>query len=274
MISRCTSSGEAVPVKFTTFSDGSETVVLGNNNSLYEGPVTLSCDVEDCNRDIIRILLVKDALDRYGITSISLYIPYVPQARADRVFGDGMPLPIKLFCDMINTCNFEQVFIQDPHSDVTSALINNVTVMPQHLGLRDTLRNIRSSMPEFTLCAPDLGATKKIFDSVQMLKHEDYIQAIKIRDVLTGNIIKCDVIGEVVSGDILIVDDISDKGGSFIHLARKLKEMGASRVGLYITHAIFPDGLKTLEKDVDFIWAKNIIGNTINQETLLRFNER
>ena len=34
----------------------------------------------------------------------------------------------------------------------------------------------------------------------------------------------------------LIIDDISSYGGTFLHSARKLKELGASKVYLYITH--------------------------------------
>jgi len=260
-------------IKFITFSDGSETCEL--NDYRIEGDIRVTCIIEDCNRDLLRLGLVKDALDRLGtVSKVQLYLPYVPQARADRVFGHGMPLPIKLFCDILNSFGFDEVTISDPHSDVTPALINNVQVVSQTNCLLNKIPQIRNKMPEFTLVAPDLGSLKKIFDSVQMMKHEDYIQAIKIRDVSTGNIIKCDVINDDISGNVLIVDDISDGGTSFKFLAQKLKNKGAGKVGLFVTHGIFSKGLKELEKDIDFIWCSNIIGNYINGEDIWRFNER
>lgn len=42
--------------------------------------------------DIIKILIAKDALKRYGIKSIELIIPYLPYARQDRqcVIGESL----------------------------------------------------------------------------------------------------------------------------------------------------------------------------------------
>lgn len=258
-------------IQFTTFSDGSETCIV----EPVSDNITVQCRIEDSTRDLIRIGLVKDALDRLGNKNTKLTLPYVPQARADRVFSKGMPLPIKVFCGILNSFNFKSVTIFDPHSDVTSALINNVVVIKQEELLANKLPEIKKYMKDFILCAPDLGATKKIFDCVQLLGHEDYVQAIKIRDVTTGNIVKCDVIGDnFVGKDILIVDDLSDAAGSFIHLAKLLKLRGAGRVGLYITHGIFSKGLKPLEKDIDFIFCNGIVGNYINNEDIWRFNGR
>ena len=42
---------------------------------------------------------------------------------------------------------------------------------------------------------------------------------------------------ELIEGSrILIVDDICSKGGTFYHSAKKLKELGAKEVYLYISH--------------------------------------
>ena len=38
------------------------------------------------------------------------------------------------------------------------------------------------------------------------------------------------------SFDVLIVDDICSKGGTFYHSAKKLKALGAKNIYLYITH--------------------------------------
>lgn len=273
-------SGNSVAaVNFTTFSDGSETCTIGAiPECTKEGYVSVSVKVENCNTDLIRIGLVKDALERAYPNTVRAYLQldYVPQARADRVFGCGMPLPIKVFANIINSYNFNIVFISDPHSDVTPALINNVSVTSQNHKLSETHGLISRYMPEFTLCAPDLGATKKIFDSVQMLEHKTYVQAIKIRDVSTGNIIKCEIIDpdSVKGQSILIVDDIADGGASFKFLAQKLKAHGATKVGLYVTHGIFAKGLKELEDDIDYIFCPNIVCNYINETDILNFNQR
>lgn len=260
-------------VTFITFSDGSETCEIKNSHYFGE-KVHIQCFVENATRDILRLGLVKDALDRLGVREVKLTLPYIPQARADRVFCEGMALPIKVFTDILNSYDFSEVIVFDPHSDVAPALIKKVKVVSQTDLVVGMVSEIRKDLPNFTLCAPDLGATKKIFDTVQALGHEDYIQAVKIRDVKTGNIIKCELTVDKVEGNILIVDDISDGGASFKFLAKKLKERGANKVGLYITHSIFPHGLSSLEGFVDFIWTQSIVGNSINRESIWKFNER
>lgn len=267
-------------IKFITFSDGTETcklvgsAVFGSHGSA--DVVTgkhIQIKIEDCTRDILRLGLVKDALDRLGVKEVKLTLGYIPQARADRVFEKGNPLPIKVFSDILNSYNFTKVYVYDPHSDVSTALINNVEVISQAGMLRNELKIINKYMRNFTLVAPDLGAAKKIFDTVKVLKVKDYVQGIKIRDVTTGNIIKCDIDKEVLSGNMLIVDDIADGGASFTHIAKILKERGAENVGLFVTHGIFAKGLDVLKQDIDFIFCPNIVGSYITQKDIMEFND-
>lgn len=262
-------------IKWITFSDGTETckVTLQHGHpAACDGRI--QCTVVDGTRDLIRLGLVKDALDRLGVREVRLTLDYMPQARADRVFEAGNPLPIKVFCNILNSYKFSEVLISDPHSDVTSALIDNVVVQTQGTSLIQYIPRIKEALPDFSLCAPDLGATKKTFDIMQQLGHTSFVQAIKVRDVTTGSIVKCDVVGTSVSGNVLIVDDISDGGASFKFLSQKLKDLGADKVGLYVTHGIFSQGLSGLEKDIDFIWCSGLVGSYINNEDIWRFNER
>ena len=39
-----------------------------------------------------------------------------------------------------------------------------------------------------------------------------------------------------VKANVIIIDDISSRGGTFYHSAKKLKELGANKIYLYITH--------------------------------------
>lgn len=64
-----------------------------------------------------------------------------------------------------------------------------------------------------------------------------YAFGIKKRDWSTGQIMGLDVAGENISGKtILIVDDISSRGGTFYFSARKLKELDAADIYLYVSH--------------------------------------
>jgi ribose-phosphate pyrophosphokinase len=259
-------------INFTSFSDGTETCKILQKGSMVGSHIQVN--IENGTRDIIRICLVKDALSRMGIDKVKLTVGYFPQARADRVFDTGNPLPVKVFTDIINSCNFEKVYIYDPHSDVLPALLNNVHVIQQAFLVKDMLPYIKRYLPDFTLCAPDLGSTKKIFDLVMLLGLNDYIQGIKIRNVKNGDIVKSSIDKETIFGSILIVDDIADGGASFTHLAKTLKERGATRVGLYVTHGIFSKGLDCFSDSVDYIFCQNIVGNYITDKDLSKFNSK
>lgn len=264
-------------IKWTTFSDGTETCKITperiqGSHGYVEREISnkIQVHIQDGTRDLIRIGLVKDALDRLGIKNVTLTLMYMPQARADRVFEKGMPLPIKVFADILNSFGFDKVYLFDPHSDVTPALINNVEVITQ----QRLVYNLKiDSGTKFTLCAPDLGATKKTFDAAKALGHDKFYQAIKVRDVTTGDIVACDLVEKEVSGRVLIIDDISDGGASFKHLAKLLKERGASQVDLYVTHGIFSKGLEVMKPEIDNIFVENIVGNFINVTDIWQFNE-
>ena len=71
------------------------------------------------------------------------------------------------------------------------------------------------------------------------LVNEPYAFGIKKRNWETGTIEGLDVAGAVdlIKGkDILIVDDICSRGGTFLHSAKKLKELGANDIYLYVSH--------------------------------------
>ena len=65
-----------------------------------------------------------------------------------------------------------------------------------------------------------------------------YAFGIKKRDWKTGKILGLDLMNkEVVEGkDVIIIDDICSRGGTFYHTAKALKEAGAKNVYLFVTH--------------------------------------
>lgn len=258
-------------VKIITFSDG------GENLQLPDGlckDLRVVIDVEDCSRDLFRLALVKDALSAEGINKVPLTMLYTPNARADRRFTKGSAHPLKVFSTLLNSLNFSEVIIADPHSDVTTALIDNVRVISQTECFNMKLPEIKKVTDDFILCAPDLGAAKKVFDTVKSLGHTDYIQAVKIRDVVTGNIVKCDVqCGDLEGKDVVIVDDLSDGGASFKFLAEKLLTKNCGKIILYTTHGIYSKGLDVLKGYIDYIFCYNLMELYTTQQDINNFNK-
>lgn len=206
--------------------------------------------------DLIELLMATAALRSFfGECPISLAMPYVPYARQDRVMSDGEALSIKVLARLINSQNYEEVVICDPHSDVTTALINNVRVIEQWQYLGEI---IRPKLKHFVLVAPDGGALKKVIKAGKKYSEEiaGIVRADKTRDVVTGAITDTIVYSEHI-GDLsfLILDDICDGGRTFNDLAAKLKPLTNGQIHLFVTHGIFAYGFDKLRENIDRIWV-------------------
>ena len=102
------------------FSGGETQAMFHNPSTSDEGNVVeLFALIRD--GDIIPLALVVDAIRR-EIKSpiINLHLPYLPYARQDRVMNKGESLAIKVYCDFINSLNFNSIKVDDCHSDVTA----------------------------------------------------------------------------------------------------------------------------------------------------------
>ena len=162
---------------------------------------------------------------------VNLYMPYIPNARMDRPDNGKRVFTLKYFAEIINSLNFGTVTVLDPHSTVSIALIDKLEVIGPKKYLDIVLSKISTS--NLLMYYPDEGAMKRYSKLVKM----PYAFGVKVRDFMTSTIERYDIEGESVEGkDILIVDDICSKGGTFCYAAKNLKERGARDIYLYVTH--------------------------------------
>ena len=116
-------------VDFITFSDGCENCKIPDLSNAQHISVVVH-NVEDCNRDILRLALVRDAINRQTEMPVNLYLGYLPQARADRVFEKGMAHPSHVFNNILNTMGWGTISINDPHSEASTVNLKNVKCTP------------------------------------------------------------------------------------------------------------------------------------------------
>lgn len=195
--------------------------------------------------DVLLALLVKNTLDYLEFEHVELHISYLLAARMDRVMLDGEPFSLKVVAAMINQAQFKKVLIFDPHSEVSTALIERSYAVTNHLFVRDALNDYAGNHPGEAPClvSPDAGALKKIHKLAQFLGIEDVVECMKERDVRTGALTNFKAITEGLHGQTcFIVDDICDGGGTFAGTAKILKEKGAAKVVLIVSHGIFSRG--------------------------------
>ena len=192
--------------------------------------------------------LVNHIRDHKEDAYIELVLPYVPNARQDRVKSDEDIFTLKYFCQFINSLKFNKVRVQDVHSNVSLALLDRVhdygINYPLHKALtkivfaetNDVMHESREECyKNLVVFFPDEGAMKRYSSAVTEFP---IAFGIKNRDWKTGQIKGLDLMnGEAVKGkNVLIIDDICSRGGTFYHSAKALKEAGAANIYLYVTH--------------------------------------
>lgn len=238
-----------------TFAGGEPHIKIDPNFDTAQ-PLTITHRLNSFN-DLGLLLLAVDALRRMGCERIRLFVPYLPAARQDRVMVAGEPLSVKVYTDILNSLRLEKITIFDPHSEVAPALLDRCEVIPNHIFIKKVVETFEKAP---ILISPDGGALKKIYKLAESLGGPEVVECGKTRDVKTGKLSGFKVHVENLAGrDCLIVDDICDGGGTFIGLATALKEKGAGRLFLAVSHGIFSKGLGELERHFERVFATDSI---------------
>lgn len=177
--------------------------------------------------------LVDNIRQRYPNYAIDLKLFYIPHARMDRQKSALDVFTLKTFANIINSMGFRMVHVFDPHSYVSEALINHIDILTPQDHINAAMRLIND--PNLMLFYPDEGAMKRYSGMIKA----PYCFGTKNRDWATGKIISLNVNGQsqnISGNNVLIVDDICSRGGTFLHSAKKLKELGANKIYLYVSH--------------------------------------
>lgn len=217
------------------------------------------CRIQNSD-DLMKLCLFTDAYKRnFGVLFPELILPYIPYARQDRVAANGEALSIKVFANILNSLGYKRVTVLDPHSDVSTALIDNIFVVPQNMVFRNVLLNLLDENKRIDLISPDAGALKKVYKLTNIgpktISKNIRIGA-KHRDTQTGEITGTTVDGTAEAKTAIVVDDICDGGRTFIELAKVVRNE-YDKLILCVTHGIFSKGLDILLEFYDEIYTTN-----------------
>lgn len=240
------------------FPDGTQMLLEFNPWFLIANPGTIINITwkYETDEELLTLIYVKRHIDnnKAGVKpEINLYMPYIPNARMDRIKHDSEIFTLKYFCEVINSLNFDKVYVLDAHSNVSVGLLNNcVNQSPEEaisyamrcasrLSDMDTVKCIDAGL---VIYFPDEGAYKR-YSGYNIFEGHEIIVGRKNRDWKTGKILGlevCDRNGKELGKDflhgltVLMVDDIISYGGTMAYSAEKLKELGAGKIYAYATH--------------------------------------
>lgn len=188
------------------------------------------------NEELLAVYFLTKHVRKAGYQNIILDMPYIPNARQDRVQNEEDVFTLKYFAELINSLGFAEVRVLDAHSNVSPALIDNVKLLSPKPYIEKVFNKIKEETGrEPLMFYPDEGAGKRYGGMMSY----PYCFGIKKRDWNTGQIKELNVMGEterISESDVLVVDDICSFGGTFLHSAIKLHELGAANIYLFVSH--------------------------------------
>lgn len=275
--------GTPVEVQWLRFSDGAlRASVTGTLPTKNPDTICYVVNLQECNFNELPVALhlLQDALINLDVNLMmaanTLYCDYLPYARADRRFAENESFGLASWISQLEeTTMLDLIVSLDIHNPKALDKLDLCIGIENKL-LADVIRNVLPfdyRRPDVVV-APDLGAIDRATRVATKLGCSDVIFATKTRDKDTGRITSTNLPEDYIlhGKSVMIVDDISDGGGTFIPLAELLKDRGAKEVTLLVSHGIFSRGLENLKPAIDKIYCANIIGKYISRQDLINFN--
>ena len=218
-------------------------------------PMNIYWNYERDEELVTLYFLLKHLREKIHIEGLQyrLFMPYVPNARMDRTKSSDEVFTLKYFCQFINDLKFDIVYVLDPHSNVTEALIDNVCINNIEPYIKYALEDVegfgidggKKYGGSTVVYFPDAGAMKR-YGGLSVFGNREFIYGAKERDWKTGKINGLKVLnrdGEPITDEnalkgktVLMIDDIVSYGGTLAYSADALRKLGASAVYAYVTH--------------------------------------
>lgn len=259
------------------YPDGEPYVTIDCNLPLNINDLNVSIQINDFS-EILELQLLCEIIERkISYNAKRLYIYYFPGARTDRTYDikTNTALSLKVYSNIINSLNFQEVVIYDPHTFSIELCLNNCYIKDNSIEVYKALELLREEAEfdylDYNLVCPDNGAKKKFNLLIKRLSgwenkngldmiSEDvgFISFNKERighDIIFNGPYETEVVDK--NYPTLVVDDICDGGGTFIGIAERLVEKGYNNLYLFVSHGIFSKGYDDLLKFYKRIFTTN-----------------
>lgn len=238
------------PLDVITFPDKTKKMNIPFNLLQYDGPnKCYRCTIDwryESDEEFLQIAFIKKHIDNLGERiETTLYMPYIPNARMDRVHDNEECFTLKYFASLINDLKFNHVEVFDPHSTVSEALFDNIVIdRPQGI-IMDAIDDMKYTLDcvdeDIVVFFPDEGAQKRYLDN-ELKKYPAFFGN-KIRDWNSGRIMGLNVethtdkpLDYLKGKTVIIIDDIISAGGTIYHSIKELEKYGVEKVCAYASH--------------------------------------
>ena len=229
------------------------------------------CPLDRPNEKLVELMLAADALRRGGAKRLVLVAPYLCYMRQDKAFHDGEAVSQDAVARILSFW-FQRIVTVDAHLHRVNAIEKIFPfIEAQNLTAAGAIADFAR--------AQGLGAATLVAgpdeESIQWARRvggalgAEAIAGLKTRhgdrkvDIRFPD---CDIRGR----EVLLLDDIVSSGGTVMTAIARLKDAGASRVHLAITHALFDEatGRALREAGASSIWSTTAVPHPTNSISL------
>jgi ribose-phosphate pyrophosphokinase len=188
------------------------------------------------NHNWCELLLLIDTLRRASAGRITAVMPYYGYARKDRKDEGRVPISAKVVANSLVTAGANRVLALDMHA----AQIQGFFDIPvDHLYAKPVLLEAakRIDLGNPVVVSPDVGGIKMARSWAKALSAD--LAIVDKRRISGAEIAVEHVIGEVEGRNVVIIDDMISTGGSITEAARIVRDHGAQKIVIAVSHAVF-----------------------------------
>lgn len=225
------------------------------NDTRYEFHITERINNYE---DLFFLGSIVDAYKSRGVHDIHLTIPCMFQQQHDRRFENNESFELKLVCDFINRLNFKSISVFKPHSDCVLMGLNNSKALNNNFYPSIISAITNGYDDNLVVLSPDAGSFKWIYKECESARFKgDIYTASKVRDHATHKLINIIDREDFGGKDVLLMDDLSVFGGTFINLAKILKTKNVGKIYLAVAHLTVKNPNKELETLFETVYTTN-----------------
>ena len=221
-------------MKKTEFADG-EIFIESSTSVRNKSVFIIQSTHKPANDNLMELLLAIDALKRSSSGEINVIIPYFGYARQDRKVNGRQAISAKLVADLLVKAGINRMITFDIHSE---QIVGFFDVPVDNLKASGILgREIKKlNLENLTIVSPDHGGVSRARTLAKMF--DAPLVVIDKRRASHNKAEAMFILGDVENRNIVIFDDMVDTGGTVASSIKVLKDKGAKKIYLAISHPV------------------------------------
>jgi len=219
------------------FPDG-EKVIRIEDDVRGRDCFVLQATCNPVDENLMELLIYLDCLRRASARRITAVIPYFGYARQDRKDEGRVPITAKMVANLIVTAGADRILAIDLHAQQLQGFFDiPVDHLTGELVLGKYFKD--KKIDKLTVVSPDVGNIKIAARYAANLGGD---LAIVHKRRKSGSEVEAqEIIGEVKGRNILMCDDIIATAGTVCSAAKRVKEAGAEKIYIGVTHGVFAE---------------------------------